>query len=75
MKTKTTLRQNLNVTKLKSLQVQQDLKSALTVRFAGATLVGVETKWETFEDVCAVYIEQWGTVNSKHDKQDPNFSH
>ena len=68
MRKKRTLRPKLNVTRLESLQVQQDLELALTEQFAGPNPGGVKTKWETFRDiVCDTSMEHLVTVNNDHE--------
>ena len=68
MREKRTLCPKLNVTRLKLLQVQEDLELALTEQFAGPTPDGVEAKWEMFKDiVCDTSMEHLGTVNSRHE--------
>ena len=66
----------LNVTRLKSLQGQQDLELALTEQFAGPNPDGVEAKWEVFQDiVCDTSMEHLGIVNSNHeDWFDENYA-
>ena len=68
MRKKRTLRPKLNVTRLESLQVQQDLELALTEQFAGPNPGGVKTKWETFRDiVCDTSMKHLRTVNNDHE--------
>ena len=59
MRKKRTFLSKLNVTRLKSLQVQQDLELALTEQLASPNPDGVEAKWEKFRDI--VCDHSWST--------------
>ena len=64
MRKKRTLLPKLNVTRHKSLQVQQDLELALTEQFASLNPDGVEAKWKKFRDIaCDISMEHLGTLN------------
>ena len=68
MRKKRTFLSKLNVTRLKSLQVQQDLELALTEQLASPNPDGVEAKWEKFRDiVCDTFMEHLGTLNCIHE--------